>query len=158
MITLLGALLGFISSIAPDIFKLLRGRQDNVHELAVMQLQIEASKAAGQQRLEEINTQADAAVMQAVYRNARPTGVKWVDALAGSVRPIITYCFFFSYVAVKVSQYHALAVVDLPWLGDAAKAQAWFQIVLQLWSEEDQALFAAVMAFWFGDRSLKNRR
>ncbi|MFX9551991.1 hypothetical protein ABTO49_20575, partial [Acinetobacter baumannii] len=71
---------------------------------------------------------------------------------------IITYCFFLSYVAVKIAQYHTLATPDLPWLEDAAKVQAWFQIVLQLWNDDDQALFAAVMAFWFGDRSLRNRR
>jgi hypothetical protein len=160
MITLLGALLGFISSIFPDIFKLLKGSQDNKHELAVLQMQMQMAEKAGAQRLEEIGIEADVRASEALYKHARPSsGVKWVMALSDSVRPVITYCFFLSYIVVKISQYQMLAHVEaLPWLTDAQKGQEWFRIILTLWNEEDQALFAAIMAFWFGDRSLSKRR
>lgn len=159
MITLLGALLGFISSIFPDVFKLLKGAQDNKHELAVLSMQMEMAKQAGNQRLEEIGIEADVRASEALYRHAAPVGVRWIDGLSGSVRPIITYCLFLAYIAVKVSQYQMLAHVEaLPWLSEAQKGQEWFRIILALWNEEDQALFAAVMAFWFGDRSLSKRR
>jgi hypothetical protein len=159
MITLLGALLGFLTSVAPEIISFFRSAQDNAHELAVMQLQIEAQKEANQQRLEEIGIQADSATMQALYASIKPTGVLWVDALSGTVRPIITYCFFLAYVAVKIAQYHAITHAEaLPWMSEPVKSQEWFRVVLLLWSEEDAGLFAAVMTFWFGDRAMSKRR
>lgn len=159
MITLLGALIGFISAIFPDIFKLLKGSQDNKHELAVLALQIEAAKQAGSQRLEEIGIEADVRASEALYKHAAPVGVRWVDALNSSVRPTLTYWFFLCYVTVKVAQFQALGHIDpLPWQSEVKNVQQWFNIVLQLWSDEDQALFAAVLSFWFGDRSMTKRR
>lgn len=159
MITLLGALLGFFTSVAPEILKFFKARQDNAHELAVLDKQLAAQKAGNQQRLEEVALQTSAEMNAAVYRNARPTGVTWVDGLAGTVRPVITYCFFFAYIAVKVAQYHTITDgAALPWLSDPQKAQEWFRVVLLLWNEEDQGLFAAVMTFWFGDRTISRKR
>lgn len=159
MITLLGALLGLIGSIVPDIIKFFKGAQDNKHELAVIKLQMESAARAGQQRLEEIGIQADMAESAALYQHAAPIGVKWVDALSASVRPIITYSFFFAYIAVKVAQYNEMTHVQaLPWMSDGRQVQEWFRIVLELWNQEDMGLFGAVMAFWFGDRNLTKRR
>jgi hypothetical protein len=43
------------------------------------------------QRLEEIAVTADIAESQALYRHdAQPSGVKWVDGLRSSVRPMTT--------------------------------------------------------------------
>lgn len=159
MITLLGALLGFIGSLVPEIFKMLKSKQDNAQELAVLDRQMEMQKLGNQQRLEEIGIQADSAALIAAYNYNPKSGNKKVDALAGSVRPVVTYCFFIAYIIVKTAQYNSLTHIEmLPWMDGAQKAQQWFTIIQSLWSEEDQALFAAVMTFWFGDRSLTNNR
>ena len=149
MLTLLGSALGFLSSLFPDLLKLFREHQDRKHELAVMDRQMEMQRAGHQQRLEEINVQADIAESQALYRSLRPTGVRWVDALAGSVRPIITYAFFALFAAVKGSALYLLIAIEGVLLAQALP---------QIWDPETQALFAAVMSFWFGARSLAKFR
>lgn len=149
MFTLLGSALGFLSSLFPDLLKLFREHQDRKHELAVMDRQMEMQRAGHQQRLEEINVQADIAESQALYRSLRPTGVTWVDALAGSVRPIITYAFFALFAAVKGSALYLLIAVEGVLLTQALP---------QIWDPETQALFAAVMSFWFGNRALQKAR
>lgn len=152
MIALLSALLGFLASALPEVFKLLKGAQDNKHELAVMDKQIEAQRLAGTQKLDEIGMQAD---MTEAYRLSQPlphSTIRWVAALSDSVRPILTYLFFGSYLAVKMAQFYLMTTGQaLPWLGNISTAQA----IVSLWGDEDMALFCAVITYWFGNRSLR---
>lgn len=158
MITLIGAALGLLGSVVPEFFKFFNSRQDNKHELDVMDKQLELAKLGGQQRLEEINTQADIAESAALNQRITLTGIRWVDALSTSVRPVITYSFFLAYIVVKYAQFQALGSMDpLPWMSSADGAQKWFSIVVGLWNEEDQGLFAAIMTFWFGTRTYNKR-
>jgi len=149
MLTLIGSLLGFVSSLFPDLLKLFRERQDRQHELAILDRQMEMMRSGHQQRLEEIQVQADIAESQALYKSAVPTGVKWVDALAGTVRPVITYAFFALFAAVKGSALYVLIAVEGMLLAQALP---------EIWDPETQALFAAVMSFWFGQRALAKAR
>jgi hypothetical protein len=149
MLTLIGSLLGFVSSLFPDLLKLFRDRQDRQHELAILDRQMEMMRSGHQQRLEEIQVQADIAESQALYKSAVPTGVKWVDALAGTVRPVITYAFFTLFAAVKGSALYVLIAVEGMLLAQALP---------QIWDPATQALFAAVMSFWFGQRALQKAR
>lgn len=52
---------------------------------------------------------------------------------------IIAYSFFLLYTVVKVMQFSA----GLPWL---------------LWTEEDQAIFAGIISFYFGQRAMSKLR
>lgn len=145
MITLIGSLLGFLTSAFPDLLKLHRDRTDRIHELAILDRQMEMMRQGHHHRLEEIQIQANATESQALYQHARASGVTWVDALAGTVRPVITYAFFALYTLVKIAQwflvYHVLE-------------KQWAHALVQIWGDEDQALFATVIAFWFGHRML----
>jgi hypothetical protein len=147
MITILGALLGFLGSAFPEVLKTYRDQKDRQHELQILDRQYDMMKSGHRQRLEEIQIQADAVTAKALYAHARPTGVRWVDALAGSVRPVITYSFFLLYAVMKYSQwaivYHILGSYD------------WREAFLNIWHMEDQALFATVISFWFGQRMLE---
>ena len=151
MLTLLGALLGFFSSSFPEVLKFFNQKRDRAHELAIMDRQIELTKSGQTSRLEEVRLQAESTEQVALYQHARRSNVKqtslWVEALGASVRPIITYAFFGLYGVIKVSQWIILTHT-LP------SAQSF----IFLWSEEDAALFAAVMSFWFGHRALIKRR
>lgn len=160
MIALLSALLGFISSATPDIFKLFRDARDRVHELELLKLQMEYDKARiaegaaeRQMRLEAVALATQQA--EQVSLNARLkeqlTGIHWVDALAGSVRPVLTYSFFGLYAVVKAAQFHLLTHPVLPWGTGMNMAQA----LVMVWSEEDIAIFSAIMAFWFGSRVMR---
>ena len=99
---------------------------------------MEQQKLGASQRLEEIQLNADIAESQALYRTYS-TGIRWVDALNGTVRPVIAYSFFILYALVKVMQFSA----DLPWL---------------LWTAEDQAIFAGIISFYFGQRAMSKLR
>lgn len=158
MITLLGALFGFLGSAFPELIKFFNKKEDNKHELLMTDKQIEMQKFLGTQRLEEVRIAADSAEMVALYQQAIPvSGVKWVMALSDTVRPIITYCFFICYIMVKVAQYQMLTTPEtLPWLNHAVQLD-WNQALIQLWTEEDAALFAAIISFWFGQRAFRRK-
>lgn len=147
MITILGSLIGFIGSAFPEILKAYRDQKDRQHELAILDRQAEMMQNGHMNRLEEIQVQADVMAARALYAHARPTGVVWVDALAGTVRPVITYAFFILYGVMKYSQwaivYHMLGQYD------------WREAFLNIWHLEDQALFATVVSFWFGQRMMQ---
>ena len=146
MITLIGALLGFISSAFPDLLKIWRDAADRKHELAILQMQMEQQRQGHTNHLEEINVQADIAESRALYKTYH-TGIKWVDALNGTVRPVLAYAFFLLYFTIKCMQF---AMVDLasplPWHMD------------MLWSVEDQAIFAGIISFYFGQRAMSKVR
>lgn len=152
MIALLSALLGFVSSAVPDLFKLFRDGKDRAHEIALLKLQIEHAREANVQQLQAIEVQAGMVEQAALNERLRDnlTGIHWVDALAGSVRPVITYAFFGLYFLVKCAQFHLLVAPSLPWQSGMTLAQA----MGALWTEEDIAIFSAVIAFWFGQRAM----
>lgn len=143
MITLLASIFGFLSSALPDVFRLFHDRSDKKHEMAILQLQLQSATAA---RLEEIGVIADMAESKALYRTYN-TGVTWIDAFNGTVRPVITYAFFALYALVKYLQYTVI--------GDDAPL---FQYLDALWNQEDQAIFASVISFYFGARTMSKLR
>ena len=65
--------------------------------------------------------------------------------LRKSVRPMITYMFFALFAAVKVSS----LMVALETQGDFNSA------ITVVWDDETQAIFAAIISFWFGSRALE---
>ena len=150
MLTLLGSLLGFISSAFPDLLRLWQDHQDRKHELAILDRQMEQMRLGHTQRLEEIAVEADIAESKALYKHdSRPSGIKWVDGLRASVRPVITYAFFLLFSAVKTAALYVL-ITD--------QGLTVVQALPQIWDPETQALFAAVMSFWFGQRALAKAR
>lgn len=146
MITLLGSLVGFIGAAFPDILRHFRERDDRKHELMVLQMQLTQQAKGHTQRLEEIHVQADIAETRALYKTYH-SGIGWVDALNGTVRPVLAYAFFALYAAIKAMQF---VMVDfstpLPWQ------------LTSLWSAEDQAIFAGIISFYFGQRAMGKLR
>ena len=151
MLTLLGSLLKFATSAIPDIMSLFRERADRAHELAVLDRQMEQMRLGHSQRLEEIEVNADIAESKALYRHDAALGgsSRWVDGLRASVRPLITYAFFILFASVKGSGLYLLIAVEGLLIAEALP---------RIWDPETQALFAAVMSFWFGNRTLSKLR
>ena len=168
MLTIFSTLMSFLMGGLPKIFDFLQDRSDKKHELQLAQLQTErelqmaaAGYVAQQQieaiKLDEIKTQtasedkqaligAQQAEMSAIY--AHDTSLnegtsQWMKDLRASVRPVITYGFFFLLVGIDgVLAYKGLTSgVDF---NDLAN---------QLWDDETQALFASIIAFHFGGRA-----
>lgn len=72
------------------------------------------------------------ALVEATKAQAKPTGIKWVDALSAMVRPSITLSFFILYACVKVH-----------WI---------FTGNSQLWTDDDWNIMSAIFMFWFCGR------
>lgn len=155
MLSALGALIGFLSSIAPEIFRVLQDRRDKQHELLLLERQISSDAASHLHRMTEIDAQADIAESHSMLALTKvSTGIRWIDGLRGSVRPIITYAFFGMYCTTKLAQYLVLIDPALPWQSSMSYEQA----IIALWNAEDMALFSGIMAFWFTNRGIEKAR
>jgi hypothetical protein len=168
MLTIFSTLVSFLMGGLPKILDLFQDRADKSHELKLAQMQTErelqlaaAGYVAQQQieaiKLEEIQVQstsnekislvdAQKAEMQAIYAHdaALSEGTsQWMKDLRASVRPVITYGFFFLLVAIDATlAYKGITSgVEFTVLAD------------QLWDNETQALFAAIISFHFGGRA-----
>jgi hypothetical protein len=150
MFTLLGSLLGFFSSAFPQFLKIWTEKQDRKQELAIIDRQMEQQRLGAQQRLEEINVQADISQSEALYKHdSQLTGSSWVESMRASVRPLITYSFFALFATVKISALYLL-------MTDASLSFA--MAMPQIWDVETQTLFAAIVSFWFGNRTINCAR
>lgn len=168
MLTLLSTLVSFLMGGLPKILDFFQDKQDKSHELKLAQMQTErelqlaaAGYVAQQQieaiRLDEIKTEtssaekvslidAQKAEMNAIYAHDMSLNEgtsQWMKDFRASVRPVVTYGFFFLLVGIDgVLAYKGLTSgVDFNVLAD------------QLWDNETQALFASIIAFHFGGRA-----
>ena len=148
MLSLLGSLLGFGSSFLHKVMDFFQDKQDKKHELAIMEVQIRQQKELATQKLEMVNVEADIREIEAIQKSVQNTGVRWIDGLRGSVRPVITYAFFGLFMFVEVSAYLALTASGISALN----------AVQLVWDDQTQALFAAVISFWFGGRAINRSR
>lgn len=168
MIEIFSAVLGFAAPFLPEILKYFNRKQDNAHELAMMNLQAQLAEKQHAWKMEEIITTADAAETIELHKPMSSFGVQLLDAakgqglsgwalypafylfclldfLAGMVRPAITYAAFAFYVSVKWAE-----------LLIAKTASSGLSVaLLQVWTTEDRAIVILVLSYWFGNRSAK---
>jgi len=168
MLTLLSTLVSFLMGGLPKLLDFFQDRSDKKHELALAQMQItrelELRKAGfeAQERIEHIKSEqletesavstkqaligAQQAEMQAVYAHdtALNEGTsEWMKNLRASVRPVITYGFFFLLVFVDVGLF------AYGWNSGVS----FTELAEMLWDSDTQALFASIIAFHFGGRA-----
>ena len=168
MITLLSTIVSFLMGGLPKLLDFFQDRADKKHELALAQMQIQRElemRKAGfeaQERIEHIKTEqleietkssektaligAQQAEMQAIYAHDSSLNEgtsQWMHNLRASVRPVITYGFFFLLVAIDIA---------LAWHG-ISSGVSFEKLAEQLWDNDTQALFAAILAFHFGGRA-----
>lgn len=150
MISLLGTLLGFGTSIVPEILGYFKQRQANQQELAMLEAKARYADKLSELKLKELDAQADIVESQSIYQhdNNLDSG-RFVNALRGSVRPIITYAFFILFATVKGT---ALVAMMNNEGVDLATG------LLAIWDSETQAIFSAIIAFWFGNRAMSKAR
>ena len=168
MLTLLSTLISFLMGGLPKLLEFFQDRNDKKHEMALAQLQIQRELEMrklgfeAQERVEHIHTQqleietksaekqsivaAQQAEMQAIYAHdtALNEGTsQWMKNFRASVRPAITYGFFFLLVGIDCA---------LVWHGFTTGV-SFEDMADQLWDDETQALFASIIAFHFGGRA-----
>lgn len=168
MLTLLSTLISFLMGGLPKILDLFQDRADKKHEVELAHLQIQRELEMrklgfeAQERVENIHTHqleietkstekvsliaAQQAEMQAIYAHdtALNEGTsQGMKNLRASVRPVITYGFFFLLVGIDAA---------LVWHGFTHDV-SFTDMANQLWDDDTQALFASIIAFHFGGRA-----
>ncbi len=142
MITLIASIAGFITSMIPEIVKLFKDKNDKKHELDILSMQIEMSKCKMDSYIDEIKASVDTQEFGALYSTFK-SGISWVDALNSTVRPVMAYSFFFLYAFLKYVQYASIIEGGKP-------LPIYFDM---LWTTDDQAIFAGIISFYFGQRT-----
>ena len=144
MITLLGSLLGFGTSFLPEVLNYFRAGQEHKHNLERMSLEMDMMTKRNELKLNIIDKQAEIKETEGLYKHDSMDAGGFINALRGSVRPVITYVFFSLFVAIKVT-----ALISLMDAGnDLGRSLS------LIWDDATSGLFAAIISFWFGGRAV----
>lgn len=143
MLTLLGSLLGFGTSLLPKVMDYFQDKADKKHELEIMraQAEIELDKTAIEANIREI--EAIHKEHAGVVRKAS----RFFINLSASVRPIVTYLFVIEWCVIT----YAIAFLLIRQDGVTIEA------LRQILDQDFMAIFAAIISFWFGDRRFGRR-
>ena len=145
MMTLLGSLLGFGTSFLPEVLNFFKKSQENKHELQKMQMEMELMAKRSELKIQELDKEAEIKETEGLYQHDNVDAGGFINALRGSVRPVITYCFFGLFVAIKVTA--LISLINLP--------EMQLNMALSMiWDDQTAGLFSAIMAFWFGNRAV----
>ena len=156
MLSILSAVLGFATSGLPSVLDFFKQKGDQKHEQSMARLDMERALAlaekgyASQERIEEFRT--DQVEMEtyaqeriALYNHDKKLSEgasPWVINLRASVRPIITYIFVFILLVVDF--------VGLYWAIQSGHNYA--EAMHIVFSDEEMAILASIIGFWFGSR------
>jgi hypothetical protein len=168
MLTLFSTFLSFLMGGLPKLLDFFQDRADKSHELKLAQMQTErelqllqagyvAQQHIEEIKLDEIKTQtqsaekvslidAQKAEMNAIYAHDMAIGQgasQWMVNYRTGVRPTITYGFFGLLMLVEIGLF----------LYGWNRGVEFVQLAEQLWDDETQALFAAIISFHFGGRA-----
>jgi len=149
ILTIISTLLGIISSAIPNLIRIWERRNEARYEIELTKLQLEAAREGLKmsKEIEEIKSlvqEGDSVRDHDTYADGSP----FINNLRASVRPIITYAFFFLYVSVKsiafaviIGQGLTIANMELP--------------LNLIFDDNAIAIFSAVVGFWFGSRAME---
>ncbi|MEM5403763.1 hypothetical protein [Paraburkholderia unamae] len=155
---LLGAVGGGALRLFPEMLGAWASRQQKDNAVRLAELHLEEVRAELVARLdiaklgaENIKAEGRLAMDKAraesmVIAQSHLTGVRWADALNLSVRPIVTYLMLLLYLAFKV-----IVIRDAVIQAEGPTSATVTSLVAIVWNEEDAAIFAGVLTFWFAD-------
>lgn len=155
VLTLLGTAIGGLTSIIPGVINYFERKDKLNHEREMLALRTKHAQAASQIEIDTINAKADANEGDSLRRHdASLSEPGFIGALRRSVRPIITYLFFFLFAFVKVVA--VWSTLDALQSDEVLNASLiWTDIVPIIWDDQTSAIFAAVIGFWFGSRTIE---
>ena len=155
MWALLGGLIGFLQSLAPELLKFQQDKRDKEHEITLMKLQMENAAAGRSDHMEEVritNQQFESKALQESYR----AELKYSGKYSATVRPTVTYMAMGLYLVQKVLLIYAILFApELPW---AAQNAQLVQLAAVVWTAFDETMLAWIIGFWFGSRQIKNAK
>jgi hypothetical protein len=95
MLSILGSLIGFGTSIVPEVLGFFKQSQANKQELLMLEAKAKYAEQLSTLKLKEIDAKADIAEAKGIYEHDRAMKSEgFVSQLRASVRPVLTYLFF----------------------------------------------------------------
>lgn len=150
MISLIGTLIGFGTSIVPEVLGYFKQKQANEQELRMLEAKAKYASQLSELRIKELDAEAEIQETKSIYEHDRTIDSgPIINSLRGSVRPVITYLFFALFAGVKATLIYALI---------ANQNVEWTVAIQTAWDDDTAAIFSAIMAFWFGNRAMSKAR
>jgi hypothetical protein len=157
--TLLGGAAGGLLRLAPEVLKLLDRKNERKHELSLLDKNTAAEQARAASAQQSAETAADSAQMagamealkEALKGQFVQTGIKWVDALNQSLRPVLTYLIAGPYALGKFAVFLAML-----WAGDFNAGNV--KVALDAtYTSADMAVVSGILNFYFLGRVFDKR-
>jgi hypothetical protein len=166
---LVGAILGLVGSVITNGLEVFKRHQDNKHELLLLEENRKSFQMQQEYGLKRLDLEADIQQFQVVHdhdASLMKRSSKWIVNLSASIRPVTTYWFFAIFAAVKTvpivyAVLDAVLIFSLYSTSVSTSAAAMKSLTVfmghvpTIWDPVTAELFAAIMSFWFGDRSMK---
>lgn len=151
MESVLGLLLGGVFRFIPEGIKLFDRKNERAHEKDMFNLQLEADRQRSKNQIAVTEAALGPAELEAIIEatkaQAAPTGIKWVDALSSSVRPIVTYLILGLYIVHKIATLKVALLAGTPFL----------EYAVGMWGAADMTLLNSILGYWFVDRTLRKQ-
>jgi len=149
MLALLSPLFGILGSLLPSVVRIFERKQEIKYEIELTKIKLDAAKQQADINYSIEMVKADSQLRQSALDHDKSIDGGWfINALRASIRPVITYTFFFLFVGVKV----AAAYVML------STGQSVPQMLQAVWDVETMSLFSTIIAFWFGSRVMEKQQ
>ena len=146
LITLLSPLLGILGSLLPSIVRIFERKQELKYQVDLTKLQMEAAVQNAQVQIAIEDAKADVADAESVRSfDNNVDGGRFINALRASIRPVVTYVFFITFILIKVCVVWVMV----------RQGASMPEMIRSVWDQDTMALFGAVMGFWFGSRILE---
>ena len=150
MFTILGSLLGFAGSAVPSLIDMFKEKEDTKAKVEMFKLQLEAKEKGVDLDIRLMETKAAVEEQKSLIDHDIALGKQggFINSLRAFVRPFITYVFFLTFIGVKIT---------LVWntINNGGDLNTTLDVV---WDEQTEALFAAIISFWFGSRAMPKIR
>tara|TARA_Y100001973_G_C5180630_1_gene324676 strand:+ start:333 stop:770 length:438 start_codon:yes stop_codon:yes gene_type:complete len=145
MLSIIGSILGFGTSIIPKVMGYFETKRDQQFELKCMEKQHEINLALGNQKMQMVNIDADIRETESLHKEHAEITKKasqfWIN-VSSSVRPMTTYILLIEFMTLTYLL--AFDLIDI-------------EMYSMIWNEPMQSVWAAVVCFWFGQRTFNRK-
>lgn len=148
MLALLSPLFGILGSLLPSVVRIFERKQEIKYEIELAKVKIDAAERQADLQFHVEEIKADAQSRQSALDHDKSLdGGKFINALRASVRPVITYSFYFLFCAIKIAA--VCVMID--------QGASMPEMLKAVWDPETGALFSTIIAFWFGSRVMERQ-
>lgn len=148
MLALLAPFFGIVGSLLPSVVRIFERKQEIKYEIELTKIKLDAAERQADLNYNIEMVKGDAQSRQSALDHDKSLdGGVFINALRASVRPVVTYVFFITFLAVKISAAYVML----------STGQSVPEMLKAVWDTETMALFSTIIAFWFGSRVIEKQ-